>query len=281
MVFRGTWAVGAGLLTPDQLRSSAWRRVRHDVYAHVDQERTHRLYARGTALVMPPGAAFGGRTAADLWGVRGLVGPDDPVEVLLPPGTRWSPAPGVRVRAADLSGDVVRQGPWLRWTDRVRTAVDLARSGAPDPDEVVVLLDRLVHAGMVDLGDVRRAVAALPRCRGSRQAREVVGWADGLAQSPQETRLRLVLQRAGLSSVAQHVVLHRGVFVARVDFAWPEHRLAVEYDGLWHRDPQQFVADRRRLNALLAAGWRVVFVTAADLHRPAGMLVRVHSALAS
>ena len=279
-VFRGTWAVTEGLLTPDQLRSSAWRRVRQDVYADAAQEQTHRLLARAASLAMPAGAALGGLTAADLWGVPDLVGPDDPVEVVLPPGTRWDPAPGVRVRTAHLAGDVVGHGPWLRWTSRVRTAVDLARSGGSDLDEEVALLDRLVHAGMVQLGDVRAAAAALPRCRGSRRAREVAALADGLAESPQETRLRLLLHRAGLSPVAQHVVRHRGAFVARVDLGWPDRRLAVEYDGLWHRDPQQFVADRRRLNALLAAGWRIVFVTAADLHRPEVVVRRVLTELA-
>ncbi|MBB3676593.1 endonuclease domain-containing protein [Modestobacter versicolor] len=71
-----------------------------------------------------------------------------------------------------------------------------------------------------------------------------------------------------------------GRFVARVDFAWPAQRVAVEYDGLWHRDPRQFAADRARLNRLTAAGWRVVFVTAADLHRPGDVIARVAAALA-
>ncbi len=56
--------------------------------------------------------------------------------------------------------------------------------------------------------------------------------------------------------------------VAKVDLGWPEHRLAVEYDGLWHAEPEQFGKDRARLNRLTAAGWRVVLVTAADPHHP-------------
>jgi very-short-patch-repair endonuclease len=54
----------------------------------------------------------------------------------------------------------------------------------------------------------------------------------------------------------------------------------VEYDGLWHRDPAQFEADRRRLNRLTAAGWRVMFVTAADMHRPQELVRRIAAALA-
>jgi very-short-patch-repair endonuclease len=64
-----------------------------------------------------------------------------------------------------------------------------------------------------------------------------------------------------------------------VDFAWPDRLVALEYEGLWHAEASQFAKDRRRLNALRAAGWRVVFVTAADLHRAAELLASIGSAL--
>jgi very-short-patch-repair endonuclease len=65
-----------------------------------------------------------------------------------------------------------------------------------------------------------------------------------------------------------------------VDFAWPEAKLAVEYEGWWHGEsPQQVAADRRRLNRLTAAGWTVVFVTAADLHHPDELTHRIAGAL--
>ncbi|WP_448625464.1 endonuclease domain-containing protein [Geodermatophilus sp. URMC 64] len=101
--------------------------------------------------------------------------------------------------------------------------------------------------------------------------------ADGAAESPQETRLRLLLLRSGLPApVAQFEVRDRdGRFVGRVDFAWPDRRVAAEYDGLWHAEPGQFARDRQRLNRLQAAGWRVVHVTAADLQRPAELLARL------
>ena len=69
--------------------------------------------------------------------------------------------------------------------------------------------------------------------------------------------------------------------MARVDFAWPEQRLAVEYEGLWHGERQQVARDRARLNALTRARWRVVFVTAADLHDPQRLIARIAQALAA
>ncbi|SNR87114.1 T/G mismatch-specific endonuclease [Geodermatophilus saharensis] len=277
-VFRGTWAVGAGVLTKDELRSTAWRRLRRDVYADATLPVDHLVLARGVALVMPRSAALGGLTAAVLWGAGGLATAEDPVEVVVPPGTRWSPGPGVAVRSADLDGAVVRRGPWLRWTDRVRTAVDLVRRDGTD--EAVVLLDQLVCARVVGLDDVRAAVEALPRCRGSARARRAAGLADGLAESPPETRLRLLLHRSGLPlPVAQFDVRSGGRFVARVDFAWPERRLALEYDGAWHGAPDQLPRDRRRLNGLMAADWRVQFVTRGDLRRPDVLLADLARAL--
>lgn len=127
----------------------------------------------------------------------------------------------------------------------------------------------MIASGLVTLADLRSAAATLsgPGCRSVRRA---VGLADGLAGSPQETRLRLVLYDSPLPRpVPQHVVRHAGGrFLARVDFAWPEARLALEYEGLWHGRDQQVVRDRRRLNELTAAGWTVVFATAADLRDP-------------
>jgi very-short-patch-repair endonuclease len=70
-------------------------------------------------------------------------------------------------------------------------------------------------------------------------------------------------------------------FVARVDLAWPEQRVAVEYDGLWHGTPAQFHRDRRRLNALVAAGWTVIHVTSAQLRTGLEQTIRqIRSALA-
>jgi very-short-patch-repair endonuclease len=139
----------------------------------------------------------------------------------------------------------------------------------------------MVASGMVDLDPVRQLATQLTG-RGARCARRACALADGLAESPQETRLRLLIHRAGLPRpVAQYRIRVDGRFVARPDFAWPEHRLAVEYDGAWHGEPGQFRRDRQRLNRLTAAGWRVLFVTAADLRDPARLIARIAQALAS
>ncbi|MEU4423932.1 DUF559 domain-containing protein [Actinoplanes sp. NPDC024001] len=74
-----------------------------------------------------------------------------------------------------------------------------------------------------------------------------------------------------------------GALIGRVDLAWPEVRLAVEYDGDHHREREQFRRDVERLNALRLAGWTVLRFTADDvLRRPertAGMVIAAFARL--
>jgi hypothetical protein len=265
--------VARGWLTRKQLRSAAWRRLRQDVDADAALQVTHRLQISAVGLVLPQGAGFAGRSAALLWGAVDLAHADDPVEVVLPAGKRWNAGTGVRVRRLLPGIELVQQGRW-RCTSREDTAVDLVRAVALD--DGVLLLDQLVQQGVVRLPDVRRAATALPPCSGRPKAREAARLADGLAESPQETRLRLLLARAGLPApVAQHRIFDDAGFVARADFAYPDLRLAIEYDGLWHGERTAFLADRSRLNRLTAAGWVVLHVTADDLRHPERLVARI------
>jgi hypothetical protein len=274
-VFRGSTAVASGLVSRRQLAGPSWRRLFHDVYVHRDVPVTHELLARG-AVVLLPDAVVTGRSAAVLWGVR-LAGPDDDVEVTLPPDSHMVRVQGLCTRRAVLDRAHVCRRGGLPATSPEETAVRLA--AAMPRDAAVAAVDQLIATGAVDLSGVRRQ-AALSRGPGSARARTVAALADGLAESPQETRLRLLVGRSSLPPpVAQFTVRHDDRFVARVDFAWPERKVALEYDGLWHAEAGQFARDRQRLNGLQAAGWRVVFVTAADLRDPVRLIARIAAAL--
>lgn len=274
-VFRGAWAVGAGLLTRRQLRGATWRRLLPDVYVHAAVPVTHQLRAEAACCLLPE-AIVTGRSAAVLWGVH-LAGPMDDVEVTLPPSAGPRRVPGLTVRRASIPPEHRWRRSDLPVTTPEATALRLA--AALPGDDAVVAVDQLVSSGIVDLDPVR-ALAALGRGAGSARARAVCDLADGLAGSPQETRLRLLLHRSQLPRpVAQFQVRDVRGTVARVDFAWPNRKVAVEYDGLWHADDAQFAKDRRRLNRLRAAGWTVVFVTAAHLHEPVELIAEIAAAL--
>lgn len=267
--------VAAGLLSWRQLDGAAWRRLCHDVYVHSAIPVTHELRAEAACLLLPE-AVVSGRSAAVVWGVD-LAGPMDDVEVTLPAGAGPRRLLGIRARRADIPAEHRWRRAGIPVTTPEATAVRLA--GSLPGDDAVVAVDRIVASGIVDLAPVR-AAAAVGRGPGSARARLVCGLADGLAESPQETRLRLLVHRSGLPRpVAQFRVVVGDRFVARVDFAWPDRKVAVEYDGLWHAEDRQFARDRRRLNRLRAAGWTVVFVTAVDMHRPDELIASIAAAL--
>ncbi len=256
-MFRAYEALAAGLLTRRQLSSSAWRRLFRGIYADAELPVDHALRCLGAHLLMPRSAAIAGRSAAHLLGAR-LAGPDDAVEVVVPRSHRFGPVTGLRIRYAELPPtDVDPARP--RSTTPLRTALDVAHGR--DVIEAVALLDALGAAGALrpgDLAELRR------RLGNSRRGLRALDLHDPKAESPQESRLRVRLVLAGVPRpVSQYVVRDAwGSFVARTDLAWPEHELAMEYDGEWHADARQLRSDRRRLNRLVAAGWTVLHVTA-------------------
>lgn len=88
------------------------------------------------------------------------------------------------------------------------------------------LVNKLVTAP--ELTDMVKRLRHTPRLG---LAREAVRLADGLAESPGETRLRLVLVKLGIAFVAQHWVCTEAGNYFRVDFYLPELGVILEYDG--------------------------------------------------
>ncbi|GAB3311382.1 hypothetical protein GCM10027451_23260 [Geodermatophilus aquaeductus] len=277
-VFRARDVLAAGLLSPAALRSSAWRRLYRGVYADAELPDDPDVRISGACLLIPAPAVFSGRTAAHLHGAGELLDPAMPVEVSVPPGVRFGPIAGLRVRRTVLPASDVTVVHRRPSTTGTRTALDIAR--AEPLVEAVAALDVLLARGVVDRAGLRRSLDAAPSPRGMRRAGRAVELADPRAESLPESRVRVLLALAGLRAVPQYTVRDAGGnFVARVDLAFPEHRLAVEYDGAWHAEAGQLGRDRQRLNRLTAAGWRVVFVTAADLRDPDALVARVAAAL--
>ncbi len=278
-VFFGTRAITDGLLSADQLRGRAYTRVFRDVYVNSADPIDHRVRIEAAALLLPRGAAIGGRSALCLSGIYEVVEHDPPVEVIVPPGLRFGPIRGLRVRRAALPSCEVLHAPIPR-TTLLRTCLDIARE--PDLIEAIVALDIALARGRVTLNALAEAAARLRAVPGARRARSAARLADGRAQSPQESRLRVTLVLAGLRPIPQYEVLDSaGRFVARVDLAFVAQRIAIEYEGSWHWEPGQLRRDRQRLDRLTAAGWRVIHVTSQDLCAPSRLVARIRALLAA
>lgn len=119
-----------------------------------------------------------------------------------------------------------------------------------------------------------------PDTRGCRQAHELLTLASGLAESPAESGVLLTLVDGGLPVPEQQVPIldHRGVVLYRLDFAWREARVAVEYDGYrWHEGRRD--SDAARDEDLRRRGWTVVHADARDLVEPARLRSEVRELL--
>lgn len=91
-----------------------------------------------------------------------------------------------------------------------------------------------------------------------------------------ESEARLAMIDHGLIPPAlQYDIVDRDWRTWRVDFAWPELRVAVEYDGYeWHSRPSDFRRDRQKRAALAEVRWTMVSIVADDVRRTPSQMVR-------
>ncbi len=90
-----------------------------------------------------------------------------------------------------------------------RTAFDLGRSMSVNRS--IPILDALSHATNFKVADVVSLAVARPGSRGIRRLQSVLKRVDGGAESPQESRVRLLLVAAGLSAARDANRVHRRV----------------------------------------------------------------------
>jgi hypothetical protein len=187
-----------------------------------------------------------------------------------------------RVHRQDLSADdrVHRDG--LELTTPLRTVLDLCRS-LPLP-EAVAVADSALRRGLVTVEELAGAARALPPAVGRGRVAAVVRLVDPWSGSVLESLFRVLLHLAGLPAPETQLGVRgpRGRWIGRVDFAWPSARLVVETDGYaFHADRSSYRADRRRSNALVLAGWRVLRFSWEDVvSAPDEVVAAVRAALA-
>ena len=167
--------------------------------------------------------------------------------------------PGVVVHSYELADDEVRKVSGMRVTTAARTAFDIGR-GLPAA-KAIPILDALFNATGIKPADVIAVADRHPGARGIRRLRASLEPADGGAESPQETRVRLLLANAGLPKAEKQIEFRE--LRIRVDMGWREWKVAVECDGVQHwSDRYQRSSDIERIAPLETAGWVVVRVSA-------------------
>ena len=219
-------------------------------------------------------------SAARAWGIE-LLQPGETAEVTVGRDRSRAAWPSTVLHRRDLPADDVVERDGLRLTTPLRTVLDLARS--LPLEQAVAAADSALRQGLVTLEELLAAVRALPPALGSSRVLRVVDLVDPGSGSVLESVCRVLFALAGLSTVqTQHPVRGSdGRLIGRVDFAWPEQRLVVEADGFaFHADRRRYRGDRRRTNALVLAGWRVLRFSWEDvLHDPDHVVQLVRAAL--
>jgi hypothetical protein len=218
-------------------------------------------------------------TAARLWGLDGVETEEVHVTVLPYRSVR---AEGIVVHHSGerLPADVSSPGP-PRATSPLRTAIDLASVlGAEDLE---LAIESGLRRRLFSVGQLRwRADALLGAGRpGSSRLRTILNRRDlGRTESRWEVRTAQLLEQAGFERpVRQYEVRAGGRVVARPDLAYPDARLALEYDSdRWHSGVARRHADADRRNRLRAVGWTVIEVTPAALGNPDELVAPVLAA---
>jgi very-short-patch-repair endonuclease len=262
-------------LTEDQLRGATWRRVHRGVFVWRVIADQSLVRIRAAVHRLPEGAVFSGNTAGWLHGLD--VDPCDPIEVTVPTACMVTRLAGFRLRRSAGTERAVAQG--VPVTSRVRTVVDLARH--LPLVEAVVIIDMALHRRLVSLSSLKVWADANKGRRGVAMLRDALELAEPATESPMETRLRLLLILAGLPKPRVQTRLRdrSGTFLARADLYYPNHRLAIEYDGVTHKD--SIAGDNRRQNRLFDTGHRMLRFTAGDvLGNPSAVVSLVRRAIA-
>lgn len=190
------------------------------------------------------------------------------------------------IRAGDVVavGDVAVMAP-------LRAALEVATLGSVEAALVVV--NHFLHRGEVTLDEIEsRYEQDMQRWPGALGTQLVLRLADGALESVGESRTSYRLWRSGLPRpMSQFEVYDGPTLIARLDFAWPDLGVWLEFDGRvkyeQFRRPGESVADavirEKRREELIAeiTGWRCVRITWADLADPKALVMRIRRAIAA
>lgn len=274
--FTTTTGLGLGY-TKHRLRWMAeqgqlWHPIK-GVYVNAGLPDTTGLRCAALALVVPEDCVVVDRHAGWLLGAEMVLAPNEHLQAQ--PITMFRPAGMGRLRnhLADsgertLRPDDITEVHGLRVTTELRTAWDLGR--VRSPDKAIAGMDALMALGAFSREEL---IDGIERFRGMRwmTTLRVIGpLADGRAQSPGESVLRLRWIQTHLPTPQPQLEVWRdGILLAILDIANADLRYAAEYDGLeWHSTPDQKAHDLIRREGVSHEDWLIDAFVGADLFGP-------------
>lgn len=247
-----------------RVSSGTWRVLFPGVYRVAGHRPSHESRVRAASLWGGPPATVSGPAAAFWHGMLdaapGIVG------LTVPRDRHRRPRPGVVLHRRDLADDDRRTVRGVAVTAPAVAVLETA------PALGARFLDRALQRH-VPFADLHAAYCRRLGARGQGPVTPLLVACADRADSAAERLVVRLLRDGGLTGWTR--ALPFGPWT--VDVAFPAERLAIEVDGwAWHVDEERFLADRRKGNALVGAGWTVLRFTWADLTEdPAGSLDRI------
>ena len=209
------------------------------------------------------------RSAATLWGLPS--GRTDVIEILCARWQRDTQGGLVVHETLLIEEEDFDNADGIPCTSVARTLFDLARKLSPDMLDANI--DTALRRDIVSLDELRRTSTRLatkgrPGGRRFRSAVEARTSDSALPESVPERLLAAMLVRQGLPApVHQFVVRDElGEFVARVDLAYPDWMIVIEYDSVEHHTgTAAHIRDTPRRDAIGDCEYTVLTATKADL----------------
>jgi hypothetical protein len=222
-------------------------------------------------LVVPADAVVCDRHAGWLHGAEMVLAPGEhlhlaPIRVFLPAGRgrlrNGLADSGERSFAPE---DIVEING-IRVTSAIRTAWDLGRNRWPERS--LPAIDQMLRLKVFSKEELAAGVRRFRGMRWVTVLRAMVPIADGRAESPPESILRLRwIEVLVFAPIPQLEVWADGEFLARLDLGNEDWLFGAEYDGVeWHDTPEQQTHDRERRAACEErANWHIVPFTKENL----------------
>lgn len=269
-IFVATEALAVGDLTRRDLMRS-YAKIHRNVYTRAGMELTARDRAYAAWLWSGRRATVVGHSAAALHGSK-YIPPDLPAEIV---HSRRGVPIGIIIRSNRFRVDELCTVEGIQCTTVARTAYDIGRRIRPDTS--IIRIDALLNAAKQTVADVESIARRYPGAPGIRQLRAALDLVDVGAESPQETRLRLLLVRSGFPRPVTQIPVtnEQGRVVRRIDMGWSDKMVGVEYDGAHHfENPDDYAKDIERLEFLARRGWKIVRVSSSQLRYQKAAIVR-------
>lgn len=272
-------------------------RVRHGAYVdqslwdRLSDSDRHRVLCRAVLRTAHPLTALTHVSAAVERGASVWNIPLDEVHTTRTDGKGARREAGVVHHVGLLDETDVEMVNGVRVSPAPRCAVEIIATATPEA--ALVVINAMLHAADLTRDQLLASVKAMKHWPHTLAAHLVVALADDRMESPAETRTYYLCRQQGLPRPEPQVTIYdeSGAVFARVDFAWPDRGVFLEFDGKikyerFRREGESLEAylmreKKREERICQLTGWVCIRIGWADLENPVATASRIRRVLES